>query len=169
MSAPCNGPALAYTPFKRLENANRSGPPHRQSGIFLPVIRKGYNCLFPAIGESAGGSDRKALRRSTMRFLAPLVPRPLTLMAGSSPAVGDRAMSDPLFDPPPRLTYRPDSPFDADRDEMIAAVRSILSDMSLLAEWLETEPHPILPYAVIHYIAAARLQAHYFTPSLTRH
>ena len=78
-------------------------------------------------------------------------------------------MSDPLFDPPPRLTYRPDSPFDADRDEMIAAVRSILSDMSLLAEWLETEPHPILPYAVIHYIAAARLQAHYFTPSLTRH
>ena len=105
MSAPCNGPALAYTPFKRLENANRSGPPHRQSGIFLPVIRKGYNCLFPAIGESAGGSDRKALRRSTMRFLAPLVPRPLTLMAGSSPAVGDRAMSDPLFDPPPRLTY----------------------------------------------------------------
>lgn len=50
--------------------------------------------------------------------------------AGSSPAVGDKAMSDSEF-VPPRTRCRPDTPFDADRDEAIAAVRSIPYHLSV--------------------------------------
>lgn len=72
MTAPCNSPALAYTSPKRLGNANLSGPPHRQSGIFLPVIRPGLRLpVSRTIGERTGCSDRKALRRSQVRFPKP--------------------------------------------------------------------------------------------------
>ncbi|MBK8752816.1 MAG: hypothetical protein IPL99_14770 [Candidatus Competibacteraceae bacterium] len=76
-------------------------------------------------------------------------------------------MSDPEF-VPPRTTYRPNTPVDADRDEVIATVRSILSDMSLLAEWLETEPLPSIPFATLHYLSVARYQAQSM-PALIRH
>lgn len=75
-AGPCNDPALAYTSLKRLGNANSSGSPHRQRGFFVPAIRLGLHCQFLVIGESAGCNDRKALRRSAMRFLTPPIPRP---------------------------------------------------------------------------------------------
>lgn len=168
-AAPCNRSPAGYTERKRLGNANLSGPPHRQCGIFMSAIRPGLHCQSPAIGELAGGTFRKAVRRSQVRFPKPArSPAPLSIQGRVIPAVGDKAVFDSEF-VPPRTKNLPDTPVDAERDEAIATVRSILSDMSLLAEWLETEPLPTIPHAVIYYMAVVRYQAHGLMPALTRH
>ena len=71
IAAPCNGPALAYNLLKAPRKRESERPPHRQRGIFMPAIRPGLRCSSPAIGEWAGGTFRKAVRRSQMRFPKP--------------------------------------------------------------------------------------------------
>lgn len=71
-AAPCITARPAYTPLKRLENANQSGPAHRHRAFFMPVFSQSPT------GMLAGCNDRKALRCSLVQFSRPAsVPDPV--------------------------------------------------------------------------------------------
>ena len=72
MTGPCTTPQVGYTRYKRLKNAHHSGPAHRHRAFFVSAIHPGFaQSVSRTIGEQAGSSDRKALRRAVMRFFSP--------------------------------------------------------------------------------------------------
>ena len=64
-AAPCNPNRKVYTSSKRLRNARLSGPAHRHSAFFMPVLRQS------PIGELAGMHSSNAVRCTQSQFLSP--------------------------------------------------------------------------------------------------